>query len=578
MFAKCKSLIIIMCLFLIPAVGYSDDISLSGNDILLIENETYIQNGNITIMGNAKLILNNAVLILNLTYHEEFMIYVSGSGAIESTSSVVKTPIQNEIVVIDMSESSTIKFNDSNQNDGLVYIVLSSNFTGNAEITGSVVQDITFSLTPSGGFTVEIIDTNCNGLTLRFSDNYQGEFSNLKPGLFDNWSYLQNDYDIQIINSTFNNSIVVACDGPANVTFVNSTIHQFASNAPKSAVTMTAIDSTIREIPFHGLSDITASFSDLNSGYYENWRLSEHSTGYMPEVVLINTLVTDGWMVNGFGANISVANSDVTLRSYFTPNNFTPNNFIITNSTVSELMLYATSQSVFDFDNTTIERLNVYVPPNDMLITGNLIFTEDAYISNWYGPSTIKRNYPIIMDQDMAIIQGVNLYLYSPEGSLIWSGETDENGQSNFDIEFNDDNYSDFWSLKAEYGNNSIVNEISLISSTPVTLNVDEPSTSNTITIESDFSFTIPDAIYTSVSGVINLWADFNFFGEQSDKLLWELENYGTTTSTGNPITINSDLSFSFDATFGDMDLTVNFKYFGEQSGKLLWELDSYTQ
>ena len=110
---------------------------------------------------------------------------------------------------------------------------------------------------------------------------------------------------------------------------------------------------------------------------------------------------------------------------------------------------------------------------------------------------------------------------------------------------------------------------------------IDETSTSNIITIESDFSFKLSDAIYKSLLGDMSLWLDFKFFGEQSGILLWELENLGTTTSAVNPITIASDLSFNFDATYssllGDMDLTVNFKFFGDQSGKLLWKLDSYT-
>jgi Putative metal-binding motif len=101
------------------------------------------------------------------------------------------------------------------------------------------------------------------------------------------------------------------------------------------------------------------------------------------------------------------------------------------------------------------------------------------------------------------------------------------------------------------------------------------------IIVESDFSFTIPDAIYQSEFGDISLWAEFNFFENQGEILLWELENWGTTISAGNPITIAIDYSFSFDATYnsllGDIDYELNFKFFGEQAGKFLWELDSYT-
>ena len=104
----------------------------------------------------------------------------------------------------------------------------------------------------------------------------------------------------------------------------------------------------------------------------------------------------------------------------------------------------------------------------------------------------------------------------------------------------------------------------------------------NSITIKSDLSFKFSDAIYQSLTGDVNLWTDFIFFGDQGGKLLWELQDYGTAISTGNSITIASDLSFSipnaiYQSLTGDINLETNFKYFGEQNGKLLWELDSYT-
>ncbi|MBC8442305.1 MAG: putative metal-binding motif-containing protein [Deltaproteobacteria bacterium] len=100
---------------------------------------------------------------------------------------------------------------------------------------------------------------------------------------------------------------------------------------------------------------------------------------------------------------------------------------------------------------------------------------------------------------------------------------------------------------------------------------------SNAITIDSNLFFKLPDAIYKSLTGDINLWVDFKFFGDQNGKLLWVLENYGATTSAGNPITIASDLSFNFNATYNSINLGVYFKFFGDQGSKLLWELDSYT-
>ena len=104
----------------------------------------------------------------------------------------------------------------------------------------------------------------------------------------------------------------------------------------------------------------------------------------------------------------------------------------------------------------------------------------------------------------------------------------------------------------------------------------------NSISIKSDLSFKLPDAIYQSLTGDVNLWTDFIFFGDQGGKLIWKLQDYGTAISTGNSITIASDLSFTvpnaeYTPIIGiPMTLAMDFKYFGDQSGKLLWELESY--
>ncbi len=98
----------------------------------------------------------------------------------------------------------------------------------------------------------------------------------------------------------------------------------------------------------------------------------------------------------------------------------------------------------------------------------------------------------------------------------------------------------------------------------------------NTIPVESDLSFILSDAIYKSIFGDISLWTHFKFFGEENGKLLWELADSGTTTSTGSPIIIiESDLSFSFDATYQSINLGADFKFFDEQGGTLLWELEN---
>ncbi len=104
----------------------------------------------------------------------------------------------------------------------------------------------------------------------------------------------------------------------------------------------------------------------------------------------------------------------------------------------------------------------------------------------------------------------------------------------------------------------------------------------NSIIIESDLSFKLPDAIYSSITGDTNLWAELKFFGDQNGKPVWELYDKGLKTSSNNPVTIESDLSFKlsnaiYQSVTGDINIELDFKFFDYQNGKFLWELDNYT-
>jgi len=103
------------------------------------------------------------------------------------------------------------------------------------------------------------------------------------------------------------------------------------------------------------------------------------------------------------------------------------------------------------------------------------------------------------------------------------------------------------------------------------------------VTINQDLTFTIPNAIYDGgpLVGQMALKIDFQFFGEQNGQLLWQLGNVDTSPpSTSCSLSIASDLSFTLtDAVYdagplvGQMTLQADFKYFGELNGALLWFL-----
>ena len=88
-----KIAILLVCLMLIvtalPVMGtvnlgtnkvssqttHYGDLIISGNDVFIIENETFYHTGNIFVYDNAKLIIRNSTLIFEQAYHGEFKFY-----------------------------------------------------------------------------------------------------------------------------------------------------------------------------------------------------------------------------------------------------------------------------------------------------------------------------------------------------------------------------------------------------------------------------------------------------------------------------------------------------------------------
>ena len=468
------SIIIFLSILSICSQVRCEDLVLTGNQQMVIENTTYIQTGNIFIRDNAKLTIRNATLIMNMRYHEEFLVEVSGSGTLEVADSTIDVSIPGENTEWTFLDQSTITITNSNLQKGRVYLIFGriggvapvTAFQGTASISNTQFEDIDLNVTTQGAGSIHVSDAVLNVLTFRFRDGYTGGFSNLKPGYFTSWIYNENGYNLTIERSTIE-KIATVCDSACNVTIRNCELSGFASTAPLSTIRMKAIDSIILQASLHGLGGVTASFWGLKPGHYDNFKLSEHSRGEsLPDIVLENTEVTWLWRINVFGgSNISV--DDSILEYNILEDN---SNSRITNSTIGfRLMFYHTKNSVIEFDNTIIENLVLSVPPVLSTMKGNVMFANNARVTTWYGPATIKRNYPVIVGGDFGDNPPTaSLSLYDKTGALVWSGQTDANGKSSFDIEFNDNNHDDNWNLAINFQGTTSNQTIKLLTSTPI--------------------------------------------------------------------------------------------------------------
>lgn len=444
------------------------DLILSGSDVMIIENVTHIQTGNIIVRDSARLTIRNTTLIMNISYHEEFDIIVEGGATLEIIDSTVTTALPNEIQRIIMRGPSRLVFQGSNLTAGMAYLSFGAEggglFSGTATLTNSRLQNISLLFASESPCTVNVSDSFCNSLTLRFNNNFQGEFSHLKPGLFSSWSYRDNGYNISFENVEIY-SLTAACDGPSQILMRNCEFHQFAPTQPSASIRMTAVDSRIRQIPLHGLVNIKASFQGLKNGHYDEWRLSDHAavtSGELPVIELRNTDVLDWWGVSVFGGSeISIDDSTLEFRVYGNGSYAKLSNSLIK----YRFMLYGATNSIVEFENAVVENIDVYVPPVTAAIRGTMTFAAGAQVTGWYGPATIKRTFPVQGD-----VADAGLTLYNGQGAAVWSGRTDRQGKAAFDVDFTDDNHREDWNLAVINNGQTVNKTINLLIATPIVL------------------------------------------------------------------------------------------------------------
>jgi hypothetical protein len=249
---------------------HDGDIVLTGDEVLVIENTTYTQKGNIFIRDNAQLIIQNATLILDVSFHEEFIMNIGG-GTLEVINSTINTStgdgiFTERIVLINFFGKSNLIFNNSNLSSGAVYIQFMGGFQGNASISNSKLLNLTFTFGSSGAATISVFDTKYDWMTLWFEDNFEGEFSNLKPGTNTNWSYNGNGYNINIQNSTWD-TVTVVGGGPCNVTVYDSDLSGLSANTALSTLHLKAVNSVIDNTSLHALRGVSATFTGLKTGF-----------------------------------------------------------------------------------------------------------------------------------------------------------------------------------------------------------------------------------------------------------------------------------------------------------------------
>ncbi len=321
----------------------------------------------------------------------------------------------------------------------------------------------------SGSSSLTASRCNLDAVAINITNNSQGTLK-LQTGHYDNWD-LHTDNDLQDVptNITLEDTRVdnwnCNVGGSTNITFSESEVSQLAV-ADKANVT---VDDCIIGMPVIRFSTGRAIRIDgLGSGFIVDWHLTSLEPTSPISLYIRNSTIEYGWMIFSYGTPLTIKGSKITRLSL---SGACIQDTVITGSDLGDLVLNRYYGTV-DFDNSVVEDL--WNSRNSIShIKGTVSFSKKQPFAEegpWYN-SSITREFPVLVkDASGSPLPKTILNLYSPDGSLIWTGMTDAEGKAVFEITFDDNNSEAQWALKAPALGATIT--VGLLTDTPILVQV----------------------------------------------------------------------------------------------------------
>ncbi len=436
------------------------DLLLEGEDVLLIENCTYVLNGQLLAKDSAKLILRNAEL------------YIQEKREWAQAVDLIPAPVH-----MGFNNSAVFEV----QNLSIIYPRWSADigFFQNSEA---------------------VIDSSRLDLVNIYGDE---------------------ESTIFISNSTIG-TIKVA--GGANFELFNSDVSSiscysivdrmrwFRSESDWNKCRVEAWNSTLDHLHLKA-KNCDATISSPLKGFHGSWNSYEHiacERGIVLNVTLHDTDVTgDYWGLSAESGNLRVENSrdvefisfrngslsasnssiryltcDTNSAAYIEDNNMDWLRFEgSVNANISgsktELLILDDFEGNFQLNMFSAEEVSLY-GQIEAYIEGSARFGEDAVGEELYWDSGfIVRNFEVGTRGGDRVLPNVRLTLYDEDDDTVWSGQTDKNGEASFNITFCHfwplyeqfkyvNNYGDSWRLEATDGEFTKNATVGLFTYTPI--------------------------------------------------------------------------------------------------------------
>ena len=437
-----------------PDETHEGDLILNGSEELIIENEQYLQLGNVYLNDNSKLIIRDATFMLGRGDVPTVHVYinVSENAALEiARSTVIGKAEEGAGMLIVIRNHGMTSITDSPTE-----IHLLEQYDGTVEIQNTeMINEIGGLLQVSGGST-HVVNSTLGALALTVPADASLTLNGLKSGEYlESWDVHdwipKAGYDLTLENTT----ILKDNLGPGPyergwLFFPDANSHISLS------------DSELRKV-FIDINGETVSF--------ENLKIDTPSNLKYRDIELNDVTITGQWP-------FTIENSNVTIKdsNYLFLQPSGTSNLTLINSHVVEFIpreFYGT----VSFENCTwtnageiIGGEDYHSSSNDFTIKGSLTISPELRQNLQWKDARVTREFTVqIFNQSGSPVPGLTL---SIDGQ---SYTTDENGNVVFGLIFDETNYNQPTQLIISKQNQALYQEdIDFFTATPIQITVQE--------------------------------------------------------------------------------------------------------
>jgi len=462
--------------------SYEHGIVLQGDEIVIIENQTLHLQGDIIVKDEATLIIRNSRIIWELTHFVSYIGHVTDNGKliVENSALEVGIPINANLHVNGGKNASMIIKNSRCTWDILVsrgsLRVISSSIVG--------ANGIFFFGQSSSHVTIR--DSQVRWMVIKIAgEREEIRINGMKPGKIEHLSLKTLEgAKLDIANSSVSGWVVDIdfYDDPnkyneKHVILENSELaslwlwfrpgsyvkisnwgagHYRYWNLKDSSILnnikydLTLINTTIIEF---------VKLQVLGRAEFDNMKYIQVSSWGNADVFVNNSIISAGILLRGSNDSVKIWNSKVISGDLIMMN-------------ASHLAGFGGDFHHLEFKNTQIYNLNeIEMATNYSVIKGDVKLESNfERVLRWPYGRVLREFTIIVRDENGKPIPRARVYLLDPEGKLISSKLTDNDGQVKFSIIFNSENYNQIWTLEIVKIPLSVTEEVRFLSSTPITV------------------------------------------------------------------------------------------------------------